>query len=75
MHLFQSVNSAPSFRDEVRDQHVKPPVIVTDQYGRRYLTKVENGETIYYADPHTQDTTAEQSEQRLVLDVKLRVPF
>ncbi|EYB80823.1 hypothetical protein Y032_0399g745 [Ancylostoma ceylanicum] len=57
------VTPAAHSRDEVRVRYVKPPVIVTDQYGRRYLTKVENGETIYYADPHTQDTTAERSEQ------------
>ncbi|KAL6730550.1 hypothetical protein Aduo_001513 [Ancylostoma duodenale] len=57
------VTPAAHSRDEVRVRYVKPPVIVTDQYGRRYLTKVENGETIYYADPHTQDITAERSEQ------------
>ncbi|KHJ97639.1 hypothetical protein OESDEN_02381 [Oesophagostomum dentatum] len=44
-------------RDEVRVRYVKPPVIVTDQYGRRYRARVENGQTYYDA---VQDATAER---------------
>ncbi|KAK6728929.1 hypothetical protein RB195_006162 [Necator americanus] len=51
-------------REPVRFRYVKPPVILTDQHGRRYQTKQENGQTFYYADPHIQEATADRSEQR-----------